>query len=51
MMTANAKADDKGLGSLKGHVYTMAMGTQANKHTTTTKAIAECVGKVYGNKM
>ena len=50
-MTANAKADDWGLGSLKGHVHTTAMGAQADNHTTTTKAIAECIGRVHGNQM
>ena len=50
-MTATVKADDKGLGSLKGHVYIAAMGTQANNYTKTTKAIAKCVGWVYGNEM
>ena len=50
-MTVNEKADDKGPGSLKGHVCTAAMGTQANNYTRTTKAIAEYVGEVYGNEM
>ena len=50
-MTANTKADEKGIGSPKGHVHAVAMGTQANNCTTTTKAIAECVGRVHGNKM
>ena len=51
MMTANAKADDNGLGSLKGHVHTAAMVTQANNYTWTTKAIAKHVGPVHGNEM
>ena len=50
-MTATAKEDDKGLASLKGCVCTAAMGTQANNHTMTTNAIAECVGRVHGNEM
>ena len=45
-MTASTKADDKGLGSLKGCVYTAAMGTQANNYTNITKAIAKYVGGV-----
>ena len=51
MMTATEKADDKGLGSLKGHVHNAAMGTQADNYTKTTKAIAKCVGQVCGNEM
>ena len=50
-MSASTKADEKGLGSLKGHVYTAAMGAQADDYTKTTKAIAEYVGRVYGNEM
>ena len=50
-MTASTKADKKGLGSLKGHVCTAAMGTQADNHTRTTKVIAEHMGRVCGNKM
>ena len=49
-MTAT-KADDKGLGSLKGQRYTSAMGMQADNYIKTTKAIAKCVGRVYGNEM
>ena len=33
------------------NVHTMAMGAQANNYTTMTKAIAEYVGRVCGNKM
>ena len=50
MMTAT-KADDKGLGSLKGQQCTAAMGAQADNYTKTTKAIAKCVGQVCGNEM
>ena len=50
MMTA-AKADDKGLGSLKEQQCTIAMGAQADNCTKNTKAIAECVGRVCGNEM
>ena len=50
-MTATAKEDDKGPVSLKGHVHTAAMGTQANDCTRMTKAIAECVGRVHVNNM
>ena len=50
-MTVTTKADNKGPVSLKGHVCTMAMGTQANNCTTTTKAIAECVDRVCGDEM
>ena len=46
-MTATAKADDEGLGSLKGHVHIMVMGTQAGNCTKTTKAIAEGAGQVH----
>ena len=49
-MTAT-KADNEGLGSLKGHVYTTAMGTQADSYARTTKAISKCVTRVYGNEM
>ena len=50
-MTATMEADNKGLASLKGHVCTAALGMQANNCTTMTKAIAECVATVHGNKM
>ena len=46
-----AKTENKGLGSLKGHMHTMAMGTQANNCATTTKIITECVSRVCGNEM
>ena len=49
--TATAKADDEGLGSLKGHVHATARGTQASNCTKTTKAMAKCVGWVCGNEM
>ena len=50
-MTAPTKEDDEGLDSLKGHMHTAAMGTQANDHATTTKAVAECIGRVCGDKV
>ena len=50
-MIFSTKADDKGLGTLKGHMHTVAMGTQADNYTRTTKAIAKCMGWVYGNEM
>ena len=51
MTASTSKADDEGLGSLKGCVCTTAMGAQADNHTTTTKAIAKCFGRVHGNEM
>ena len=45
------KADDKGLGSLKGQQCTAAIGAQADNCTKTTQATAKCMGQVHGNEM
>ena len=50
-MTATVKADDKELSSLNGHAQTVAIGAQADGCSETTKAIAECVGRVHENEM
>ena len=50
-ITASEKADEKWLSSLKGHLCTAVIGAQADGHTTMSKAIAECIGRVHGNKM
>ena len=51
MTVSAAKADDERLASLKGHVRTTAVGAQADRHTTMTKAIAEHVNRVCGDEM
>ena len=41
-----------GLAELKGNVYRLsAVGGQADKYVKTTKAIAEYVGREYGQEM
>ena len=50
-MTVNAEIDD-GLEGLKNHRCLTANGPkQADRHTKTTKAIGECVGRVCGDEM
>lgn len=51
-MTVEKDDKDKGLGALKESVYSLSVaGKQADGYTKTTKAIAEYVGRVYGNDM